>query len=133
VSYLLDTNICSAHFKRPAGLMHRFVQHSGRLYIPTIVLGELYTWDYLRPDPVGFMAKLENDLLPDLIVLDFDKQCGQEFGRLRGTLLKQGLDVSRFDLLIASVALVHDLTVVTHNTQDFQNIPGLRLEDWLAP
>jgi tRNA(fMet)-specific endonuclease VapC len=37
------------------------------------------------------------------------------------------------DLLIASVALVYDLTLVTNNTADFQNIPGLRLEDWLTP
>jgi tRNA(fMet)-specific endonuclease VapC len=36
-------------------------------------------------------------------------------------------------LLIATVALVHNLTLVTHNTADFQNIPGLRLEDWLTP
>jgi predicted nucleic acid-binding protein len=29
--------------------------------------------------------------------------------------------------------LVYDLTMVTHNTADFQNIPGLRLDDWLTP
>jgi len=34
--------------------------------------------------------------------------------------------------MIASVALVHDLTLVTHNTADFQRIPQLRLDDWLA-
>jgi predicted nucleic acid-binding protein len=34
--------------------------------------------------------------------------------------------------MIASVALVHDLTLVTHNTADFRFIPGLRLDDWLA-
>jgi len=37
------------------------------------------------------------------------------------------------DLLIAAVALLHDLTLVTHNTRDFQGISGLRLENWLAP
>jgi len=37
------------------------------------------------------------------------------------------------DLLIASVALAHDLTLVTHNSADFPNIPNLRLEDWLTP
>jgi len=36
-------------------------------------------------------------------------------------------------LMIGSVALVYDLTLVTHNTTDFQNIPGLRLEVWLTP
>jgi tRNA(fMet)-specific endonuclease VapC len=34
--------------------------------------------------------------------------------------------------MIASVALVNDLTLVTHNTRDFENIPGLRLQDWLT-
>ncbi len=32
----------------------------------------------------------------------------------------------RVDLMIASVALAHDLTLVTHNTADFQHIPDLR-------
>jgi tRNA(fMet)-specific endonuclease VapC len=37
------------------------------------------------------------------------------------------------DLLIASVALAHNLTLVTHNTADYRNVPGLRLDDWLIP
>jgi predicted nucleic acid-binding protein len=36
------------------------------------------------------------------------------------------------DLMIASVAVVYDLTLVTHNTADFRNVPDLRLEDWLV-
>jgi predicted nucleic acid-binding protein len=36
------------------------------------------------------------------------------------------------DLLIASAALVHDLTLATHNVRDYQNVLGLRIEDWLA-
>jgi predicted nucleic acid-binding protein len=35
--------------------------------------------------------------------------------------------------MIASVALVHDFTLVTHNTADLRFISGLRLEDWLTP
>lgn len=38
MSFLLDTNICSEHLRRPAGLTHRFIQHSGRLYIPGLRL-----------------------------------------------------------------------------------------------
>jgi predicted nucleic acid-binding protein len=37
------------------------------------------------------------------------------------------------DLVIAATALVHDLTLVTHNTQDLVNVRGLRLIDWLIP
>ncbi len=66
-------------------------------------------------------------------MLVFDSDCAKEFGRVRGLLLQQGISVSKMDLLIASVALVHNLTMVTHNMKDYQNIPGLRLDDWLTP
>jgi tRNA(fMet)-specific endonuclease VapC len=133
MNFLLDTNICSAHLKRPAGLMHRFVQHAGGLCISTIVLGELYTWAYNRKNWAEAVQRIDDDLLPDVIVLDFDSTCAIEFGRVRAQLLQVGISVSRLDLLIASAALVHDLTLVTHNTADFQHIPNLRLEDWLTP
>jgi hypothetical protein len=41
MTHLLDTNICSAHIRRPAGLAHRFFQHAGGIAIPTVVLAEL--------------------------------------------------------------------------------------------
>ena len=37
------------------------------------------------------------------------------------------------DLMIAATALVHNLTVVTHNVQDYADVPGLSIADWLVP
>jgi predicted nucleic acid-binding protein len=28
---------------------------------------------------------------------------------------------------------VRDLTLVTHNTSEFQRVPGLKVEDWKGP
>lgn len=133
MSFLLDTDTCSAHLKRPSGLIHRFVQHSGGLYIPTIVLAELYAWAYHRQNPTALLQKIENDLLLDVTVLDFDSDCAREFGKIRGKLLQKGIVVAKADLLIAAVALVYNFTLVTHNTADYRHIPGLRLDDWLVP
>ena len=47
--------------------------------------------------------------------------------------MRQGIAVSRVDLMIAAVALAHGLTLVTHNTADYCNVPGLLLEGWLTP
>lgn len=102
------------------------------LYLPTIVLAELCTWAHRRANPQTLIQSIENDLLPETVLLDFDHACAKKFGEVRGQLLQQGVTVShRFD--IASVALVHNLTVVTHNTADYRQIPGLRLDDWLIP
>jgi tRNA(fMet)-specific endonuclease VapC len=79
------------------------------------------------------LTSIESALLTDVSIVPYDEACALRFGQLRGTLLKQGVGVSPIDLMIAAVALVHHLTLVTHNTADFQHIPGLRLEDWLLP
>lgn len=131
MSLLLDTNICSAHLKRPAGLMHRFVQYSGRLYISTVALCELFAWAYHRKSPSALLEKLEYDLLADVKVLEYDKACAEEFGRLHGQFLQQGRAVSRLDLMIAATAIAHDLTLITHNIRDFAHIANLRLDDWI--
>jgi tRNA(fMet)-specific endonuclease VapC len=133
MSFLLDTNILSAHLRRPSGLAHRFFQYSGRLYTSSVALAELFVWAYNRPDPTVVLDAIDELLFNEVALLDYDRDCANEFGRVRTELRRQGIELPTVDLMIASVALVYDLTVVTHNTPDFRNIAGLRLDDWLTP
>jgi tRNA(fMet)-specific endonuclease VapC len=132
MTHLLDTNICSERMRRPGGLAHRFFQHAGQIAISTVVLAELYAGAYKRPNPSPILGLIA-DLLREVAVLDFDSRCAERFGVTQGSLLQQGTSVPVADMMIASVALVHDLTLVTHNTMDYRNIPGLQLDNWLAP
>jgi tRNA(fMet)-specific endonuclease VapC len=118
--------------RRPGGLAHRFFQYAGGIAISTVALAELYSGAYKHPNPPKLLALIA-DLLQEVSVLDFDSACAEQFGKVQGQLLKQGITVPETDLVIAAVALVHNLTLVTHNTTDFQQIPGLRLDDWLTP
>lgn len=131
MSFLLDTNICSAHLRRPGGLAHRFMQHTGRLFISSIALAELYVWAEQRGRGDDLRQTIDGDLLADLIVVDFDRAAASEFGRLRADLLRRGIGVNPVDLMIASIAVARDLTVVTHNLRHFDPIPEVRCEDWL--
>ena len=133
MSFLLDTNIVSAYLKRPGGLAHRFTQYSGRLYVSSIALAELYVWAFGKADPSSRLSAVEVMLRDEVTRLDFDDDCAKRFGQLRVDLQRCGVAVNPVDLLIASVALVYDLSLVTNNTVHFQNIPGLRLDDWLTP
>lgn len=132
MTHLLDTNICSAHMRRPAGLAHRFFQHAGGIAISSIVLAELYAGAYKHPNPTRLLG-LVAELLKEVAVLDFDSACAEQYGTLQGGLSRQGITGPVSDVMIASVALFHNLTLVTHNTADYRNIPGLRLDDWLTP
>lgn len=132
MNFLPDTDTCSVHMRRPARLAHRFIQCTGQAAISTVTLAELYAGAYKHSQATRLLALIA-DLLQVVHVIDFDSACAERFGQVRGTLLQQGISVPTTDLMIASVALVRDLTLVTHNTADYQNIPGLRLDDWLIP
>lgn len=95
-------------------------------------MAELYVWAYGRSDPSKALASIDKMLFHEVSSIDYDNDCAEEFGRVRIELRQEGVEVPSLDLLVASAALVYDLTLVTHNTADFQRIPGLRLDDWLA-
>jgi tRNA(fMet)-specific endonuclease VapC len=117
---------------RPANLAHRFIQYTGQVAISAVTLAELYARAY-KHSQVARLVVLINDLLQEVHIIDFDSLYAQKFGQVRGSLLQQGISVPTTDLMIASAAVVHNLTLVTRNTADFQNVPGLRLDDWLTP
>jgi len=133
VSFLLDTNVLSEHVRRPRGLAHRFVQHSGRLYTSSVSLSELYVWVFASRDPDRRREAVDTLTTYEVSVLPLDADCAQEFGRLRAVLRPLGINVDNMDLLIAATAMAYDLTLVTKNTRHFEPIPGLRFDDWLSP
>ena len=64
--------------------------------------------------------------------IDLDINSAQKAGEVRAHLRKLGTPIGEYDLLIAGIALAHKLTVVTHNTSEFNRVPGLKVEDWYA-
>ena len=66
-----------------------------------------------------------------LDVIEIDFQVALRFGELRAPFLDAGKPMPDMDMLIAATALVHDLTLATHNTNDFQPVDGLSVVDWL--
>lgn len=132
MSFLIDTDTCSAHLKEKGAVTNRFLQYTGRLHVSVITVGELFTWVLrAKASPKRLQSLLE--LLDDVEVLDVTREVARKFGELRADLLDAGQSAPEMDLLIAATALVHDLTLVTHNVQDFKHVPGLTIVDWLAP
>ena len=93
MTHLLDTNICSAHMRHPAGLAHRFFQYASGITISTVVLAELFAGAYKHPNPPKLLA-LITDLLQEATVLDFDSACAEQFGKLQGGLLPEASKVA---------------------------------------
>jgi tRNA(fMet)-specific endonuclease VapC len=132
MSFLVDTDTCSAYIKCVGRVVSRFHQYGGRLSISTVTLGELYAWALRAKAPPQRLQDLL-DLLKDVQVIPVDESVARKFGEVRAWQLDNGLGSPELDLLNGAMALVHNLTMVTHNFQDYANIPGLMLDDWLVP
>ncbi|WP_395746889.1 type II toxin-antitoxin system VapC family toxin [Prosthecobacter sp.] len=62
-----------------------------------------------------------------ITILPFDEDAAVEFHRLQSFRLRAGT----MDLKIAAIAVSHTALLLSRNLTDFQNIPALRLENWL--
>jgi tRNA(fMet)-specific endonuclease VapC len=129
--FLLDTDTCSAHLKRPGGLAHRFIQHTGRLFISSVSAAELFAGAYLSSRPERLLSAI-GELLSEIPLVHFDRQTAIQFGQMRAEIRATGMTVSPLDLLIAATARAHSYTLVTHNTVHFVSIPGISVDDWLT-
>jgi tRNA(fMet)-specific endonuclease VapC len=132
LSFLLDTDICSAYVKGHALVFQRFLQYSGRLYVSTLTLGELLTWA-LRAQAPPRRQQDVRDFLTLVSVLEVTQAAAWKYGEIQAALLDAGTPAPGLDLFHAAVALVQGFTIVTHNVQDYANIPDLLVADWLIP
>ena len=129
--YLLDTNTC-IRFLNPgkSTVPDRLAAVSREeVAICQIVKAELYYGAYRstrRDANLALLAKFFSQFES----LPFDDAAAEAYGRLRAELTRRGTPIGPNDLMIAAIALAHDLTLVTHNTAEFSRVPGLRLEDW---
>ena len=132
MGFLIDTNICSAYIKGDRVVWSRFLQHAGGMAFSVITVGELWTWaKRTKTRPQARLADRELIELLDVIEINF--QVALRFGELRAQMLDAGQPMPDMDAMIAATALAHNLTLVTHNTADFQSVAGLQFIDWLEP
>jgi predicted nucleic acid-binding protein len=135
IEYALDTNTVAELMRgRPnLSLERRLARRWGACALPAPVVDELQ-YGVSRIDAptrrVVYQEWLER-LIGDIPVIPLDSMCAQWHGRERARLAQRGRPPPLYDGLIASIAVVNELTLVTHNTADFAGFTGIVLEDWL--
>jgi len=100
----------------------------------TYLLDTNVCMDYLRGRAVEVRKRMESILPGDVVLCSIVKNdsAAEQYGRLRASLEKQGALIGPDDLLIVSIALANNVTLVTHSTDEFKRVPGLKMEDWQA-
>jgi tRNA(fMet)-specific endonuclease VapC len=131
LTYMLDTNICSyAVMGHPAAFAKLQSLDNSNWCISALVLAELqFGLDKGRLNPDSRRAlELFLKLAP---VAAFDAAAASCASLVRQQLEQLGKPTGAVDQLIAGHAISLNLTLVTDNTKHFENVPGLKLENWV--
>lgn len=126
--YLLDTNTCIEFLRqRDSRVKDRLTQTDfSAVVLCTVVKAELYYGAYKSQQREMNLQRLRR-FFSQFESLPFADAAAETYGRLRA-----GQRIGPNDLLIAAIALAHEVTLVTHNAQEFARVPGLTWEDWQA-
>jgi len=138
MKFLLDTCALSELRKRNAnaGLV-QWAQgiDESRLYLSVIALAEIQK-GIAKLEESSKKAELQNWLDQDLTnrfsgrILPVDLETALTWGILLGKGENKGSPVPVVDCLIAATAVNHNLTVVTHNANDFERFPVHVIDPW---
>ena len=109
--YLLDTNACIVYLNRPiSGVRQRLQSLSPQdVAVCSVVKAELFYGAMRSHNPARTQA-LQEAFLNNFISLPFDDVAATIFSRIRAELTSLGTPIGPYDLQIAAIALVHQLT-----------------------
>ena len=129
---LLDTNTCIYFLNRTSErIVGRFKELSpSQIKLPSITVAELY----YGAEKSKFRSRNRERVRRFVFtfeIVPFDEKACHSYAKIRCSVERSGTPVGPMDLLIASIGLAHNFTVVTNNVKEFQRVKGLNVENWV--
>jgi tRNA(fMet)-specific endonuclease VapC len=132
MTFLLHRDTCSAWVRGVRSLQGHFLQHCGGLFTSAVTVMQLEVWLVRARTPTRY-SQAYGALMQQISVLSVDEAVAHRAAGMATKSRHLGQHQTTVDLLMIGTAVVHGLTLVTHNTQRFAQVPGLTVVDWLAP
>lgn len=132
MKYLLDTNTCIYFLNKSSeNIIARMKNISpADIKLSSITVAELFF------GAEKSSAKKKNQAIVDAFIynfeqMPFDNKCCRNYAEIRSYLQKKGTPIGPMDLLIASISITHNLTLITNNVKEFKRVKGLNTENWI--
>lgn len=128
--FCLDTNIVIDFFRNEPDICKKVEELPEELLCTSaIVVSELFKGAFVSRNPEKSVQEVEN-YVDVCEFIDFDDNSCRIFGKRYTELQKLGKMTQELDLMIASICIAHNTTLVTRNGKDFKNIRGLKVIEW---
>lgn len=129
--FLIDTDIASYAIKSQHGMASKLLDLNADDWAISAITHHEISFG-ISLDDVSSRIKIAGQaFLQASKVLSFDNLASQEAAMVRKQLRILGKPSGHFDSLIAGHAIAIGATLVTNNTRHFENVSGLKIENWL--
>jgi len=131
LKYLLDTNVISDFVRFDLSVRRRLLATlPSDLSTSSITVMEIEYGLARNPERARRLGPVIEALLKSISIISCGAPEARETGWLRADLERTGQPIGPFDALIAGVARVHRLVLVSANTSEFARVPKLEVENW---
>ncbi|MDO8538103.1 MAG: type II toxin-antitoxin system VapC family toxin [archaeon] len=111
--------------KQPSSVEKYNKISNSTLFTTPITVYELLSAPYLNVEKI----KLFTEMLSRISLIDFGIKTAEESASIQRHLTKNGQKINEFDVLIAGIAKINGLIMVTKD-KDFKKISGLKVETY---
>lgn len=125
--YLLDTNIVIALFSEDKEVIEK-IRNAREIYIPSIVLGELFYGAYNSSKQKKNLERLEK-FRKEIGILECGDETAKIYGEIKYELKKKGRPIPENDIWIGAIAIQYKLTLASKDNH-FQHLDNLKTEKW---
>lgn len=129
--FLLDTNVLSALVRDPQGAVAEHIARVGETNVCTsIVVAAELRYGAAKRGSARLTQQLDV-ILTAMDVVPFESPMDRVYADVRTALEQRGRPIGGNDLIIAAQALALDAVLVTDNVKEFEQVPGLKIENWV--
>jgi predicted nucleic acid-binding protein len=133
--YALDTNIVIRYLRNDVSVRQGFndaVVRGDNFVVTRVVHYEMMRGFHILNAPNKELAY--NVLIGPLgfcNIAEMDLYCWERAEHIYAELYRKGFTIGETDILIASICLENNYTLVTDNVKHFKDIDGLQWENWV--
>ena len=130
IRYCLDSDVIIDFMRGDKGIADKIKNRLENSFsITAITLCELFKGAYGAKNPEHEIKKIEA-LMDNTLTVTLDEHSSRIFGMKSRELVQKGKISGIPDIMIASICIARDLTLITRNKKHFEDIPGLQVEFW---
>lgn len=128
MAYLIDTDIIIFALRGDKTVLAKFEENK-TISISMITYAELVFGAKRSQNEQKNMIRV-NHIREIYPIEELNVGVMEVFADIKAKMYAKAIRIEDMDLFIAATAMYNDLTLVTNNTKHFENIPGLKFENW---